>query len=271
MHVFQGLATVSGLQAGRTKARETDPVEPVAEERLRAIFPFLQPALRAMLQVQLLTGMRPGELCQLRPRDIDASGAVWLFRPERFKTRHRGGARVVAIGPRAQKLLDEFTPEDPDDFYFSPRRVVAEFHSGRTANRKTPRYPSHLAHNDARRVREPGSGRRPYYTTTGYGRAIARACERLHPLPAELAMHPGEKEGDWSKRLTDEQRAGVRAWRERHNFHPNQIRHTHGTAVRHQFGLEAAQVALGHARADVTQVYAERNLDLAVKVAAAVG
>lgn len=41
--------------------------------------------------------------------------------------------------------------------------------------------------------------------------------------------------------------------------------------MRHRYGLEAAQVALGHERADVTQVYAEKNLALAVKVAAEMG
>jgi hypothetical protein len=35
--------------------------------------------------------------------------------------------------------------------------------------------------------------------------------------------------------------------------------------------LEAAQVLLGHARADVTQVYAERNERLAATVAAKIG
>jgi hypothetical protein len=35
--------------------------------------------------------------------------------------------------------------------------------------------------------------------------------------------------------------------------------------------LEAAQVVLGHSRADVTQVYAERDLTLAEKVALEVG
>jgi integrase len=60
-------------------------------------------------------------------------------------------------------------------------------------------------------------------------------------------------------------RAGVPHW------HPNQLRHTHATEVRRRFGLEAAQVMLGHARADVTQVYAERDLALATKVAAEMG
>ncbi len=36
---------------------------------------------------------------------------------------------------------------------------------------------------------------------------------------------------------------------------PLQLRHTAATVVRSRFGLEAAQVVLGHARADVTQVY----------------
>jgi hypothetical protein len=41
--------------------------------------------------------------------------------------------------------------------------------------------------------------------------------------------------------------------------------------VRKAHGLEAAQVLLGHSRADVTQVYAERNEELAVSVAAKLG
>src|SRR5262249_13406156 len=50
--------------------------------------------------------------------------------------------------------------------------------------------------------------------------------------------------------------AGVAPWS------PNQLRHAYGTRVRRELGLEAAQHALGHSRADVTQVYAEGNLAL---------
>lgn len=52
---------------------------------------------------------------------------------------------------------------------------------------------------------------------------------------------------------------------------PNQLRRTAATEIRKRFGLEAAQVVCGHQTADVTQVYAERNLTLAVQVAKAVG
>ena len=47
---------------------------------------------------------------------------------------------------------------------------------------------------------------------------------------------------------------------------PNRLRHSAATEIRKQYGLEAAQVVLGHAAADVTQVYAERDLELARRV-----
>jgi integrase len=50
-------------------------------------------------------------------------------------------------------------------------------------------------------------------------------------------------------------------------WHPNQIRHSFATRVRAALGLEAAQHALGHANADVTQLYAERDGELARKAA----
>ena len=49
-----------------------------------------------------------------------------------------------------------------------------------------------------------------------------------------------------------------------HHWHPNQLRHAVGTELRKRFGLEAAQVVLGHATADVTQIYAERDMGLAI-------
>ena len=75
------------------------------------------------------------------------------------------------------------------------------------------------------------------YTTASYRRAIHRACDK----------------------------AGVEQWS------PNQLRHAMATSVRKELGLEAAQVALGHARADVTQIYAEKNLELASDVARKLG
>ena len=52
---------------------------------------------------------------------------------------------------------------------------------------------------------------------------------------------------------------------------PNQLRHSAATEIRKQFGLEAAQVTLGHSQADVTQIYAERDLTLAAEVMRKIG
>ncbi len=60
-------------------------------------------------------------------------------------------------------------------------------------------------------------------------------------------------------------KAGVPHW------HPNRLRHAFATIVRKDEGLEAAQVLLGHSRADITQVYAERDESLAIKIAAKIG
>jgi integrase len=49
------------------------------------------------------------------------------------------------------------------------------------------------------------------------------------------------------------------------------LRHNRATEVRRRYGIEAAQVALGHARADVTEVYAEKNMEMATRIAREMG
>ena len=136
------------------------------------------------------------------------------------------------------------------DFYFNPREAVAKFHADRSDSRVTPLYPSHVARNARVRVAAPARAAGGWYKSTSYGRAIVRGIEKANRALIEAAVEVGSHVPHW---------------------HPNQLRQTHATEVRCRFGLEAAQVALGHERADVTQVYAERNLDLAVKAAAEVG
>ena len=54
------------------------------------------------------------------------------------------------------------------------------------------------------------------------------------------------------------------------HWHPHQLRHTHGTEVRKVFGIEEARTSLGTGT-DVVEVYAERNLALAIEVATKIG
>ncbi len=55
------------------------------------------------------------------------------------------------------------------------------------------------------------------------------------------------------------------------SWSPNRLRHAAATEVRRQFGLEAAQVTLGHSKANTTEIYAERDHDLARTVALRIG
>jgi integrase len=55
------------------------------------------------------------------------------------------------------------------------------------------------------------------------------------------------------------------------HFHPNQLRHSYATRARAAFGLEAAQHALGHTRANTTEIYAERDQSLAARVVQRLG
>ncbi|HQX48935.1 MAG TPA: hypothetical protein PLR25_03455, partial [Planctomycetaceae bacterium] len=47
--VYEGLRTVAGLKKGRTSARETDPVQPVADEHVEAVLPHVSPQVAAMI------------------------------------------------------------------------------------------------------------------------------------------------------------------------------------------------------------------------------
>jgi integrase len=269
--VYHALAAVTGLQKGRTQAREKEPVGPVDDAVVDATLPFLNRFVRGLVEFQRLTGCRPGEACAIRRCDIDTGGPIWLYRPPHHKNLHRGQSRMIAIGPKAQQVLREYFTPNITDYLFSPVRAVKELRAERSARRKTPRYPSHMARNVAKRKRSPKRVAAEKYDRGSYGLAIDRACDRAFPPPGKLAQRDGETHAEWWARLTEKEKEEVKSWRKAHRWHPNQLRHSFATRVRKQHGLEAAQVLLGHSRADVTQVYAERNEDLAVAVAAKIG
>lgn len=113
--VADALRHLKPLQAGRTAAAEPKPRRPVGRGDLDKTLPHLHPnprrraVLEAMIRVELLTGMRPGEVCSMRPEDLDRSGREWCYRPaDGGKTFHLEKARKVWIGPEAQKVLAPF-------------------------------------------------------------------------------------------------------------------------------------------------------------------
>jgi integrase len=269
--VDQAVATLAGLQKGRTAAREKEPVGLVDDAVVDATLPFLGRHVSGLVEFQRLTGCRQGEACAVRRCDIDTPGPNWLYKPPHHKTAHWGKSRTITIGPRAQALLREFFTPEITDYLFSPRRAVEEIRAEPAALRKTPCYPSHMARKAAKWVKAPRRRPAEKYNTQTYGLAIDRACGRAFPPPGAQAQRYDETHEEWRGRLTPAERDEVKAWRKAHHWHPNQLRHSFATWVRKEHGLEAAQVLLGHSRADVTQVYAERDEKLAATVAAKIG
>jgi integrase len=264
---WRALTTVRGLEKGRTEARESEPVKPVSDADVEAVLPFLPPPVRAMVQLQRLTGARPGEVRLMRACDIDMTGAVWLYRPHSHKTKHRGKDRVIALGPRAQEIVKPFLKLDLQAYLFAPRDAVEALRAARRAARKTKVPPSQQDRRKRKPRRRPGDR----YTAVAYDHAIYSACDKAFPPPEPLGRCEGETLKAWAGRLTAAEREELARWRREHRWHAHQLRHAHATEVRRRFGLEAAQVALGHAQAQITEVYAERDLALAAKVAAEMG
>jgi integrase len=154
--VYQGFRAVAGLVKGRSAARETEPVQPVPEAFVDAVRPYVTPHVWAMIELQRLTGMRPGEACAMRACELDTTGPVWLHRPTRHKTAWRGKERVIPLGPRAQAVVREFLTARTEDYLFSPRRAREERFAALRAARKTKVQPSQVSRRKARPKLVPG-------------------------------------------------------------------------------------------------------------------
>jgi len=99
------------------------------------------------------------------------------------------------------------------------------------------------------------------------GRCDAREGKKVAPVPQHLLdavlpklTKPVAALVKLQRDIEMDDKLGVVAWRKTHRFHPHQLRHNAATELRKAFGLEAAQLTLGHASAQITDaIYAERD------------
>ncbi len=258
--IHHGLQAVSGLRRGRADVRESERVKPVAESLVDAVRPYVSRQVWAMIQLQLLTGMRPGEVCQMRTRDVDRSGVLWVYAPESHKTEHHGKLRRVVLGPNAQEVLRPWLRAEASAYLFSPREAMDERQAARRSARKTPLTPSQRS-----RTRKARPGRSPgeHYDTRAYAHAVAAACSRAFPHPT-LSASSGVISNPT-------QRGELAEWERRHHWHPNQLRHNAATRLRKEFGLDTARAVLGHSSTAVTEVYAELDQEKAAEAMSRLG
>lgn len=144
MSVHDNLKAIENLRKGRSIAKEPKKIDAVSIETIELTRIHLAERFSDMVQLQLLTGMRPSEVCELQIADVDTSEQVWIYRPRVFKTEHLSSdsSRVICIGPKAQLILEKYM--DVNGYVFKPTRK--------------------------------GSGDR--YNSREYRRAIHRACDR---------------------------------------------------------------------------------------------
>lgn len=277
--VFQQLKMVEALRRGRSAAVEKEPVRPVAGDLVDAIRPFVSRQVWALIELQRLTGARGGELFPLRPIDLqmDEKTGVWSYMPADHKTQHLGKGRVIYFGPRAQEIIRPFLAiREVDVPLFSPAEAEAERLTARHAARKTPMSCGNRP--GTNRTESPSKKPGDRFTACSYLKAITCGCDRAFTPPAHLRPGP-RKEGrgtesrrEFLAKLSSERREELKAWRTSHRWHPHQLRHAAATHLRRTFGLEAAQLVLGHSSALVTDaVYAERDNAKVVEVMKKIG
>lgn len=205
----------------------------------------------AMIELQLITGMRSGELVIMRTADIDRGGPVWVYTPTRHKTQHHGHERIVYLGRRAQAILTLFLKLDPIAYLFSPAEVAHERREAAATRRMTPLNCGNRAgtNRKGQPKRAPGAS----YTDATYARAVARACDKAFPPACDLAAQE------------------LKAWQKAHRFHPHQLRHAAATQFRRDYKLETARALLGQKSMDAAEIYAEMDMDKAREAMRAIG
>ncbi len=237
--VIVRLKSLEPLRQRKTRAPERDKVSPADIEHVAETAKHLSPTLKAMVRIQVATGMRPSELCVMRPCDIDMTDdSAWVYRPIDHKNAHRGKARSIPIMDDARAAVVPFLSRHPEAFCFAPAESVEWFRQQRATARITPLNEGNRRGKGSRKnVRNDATSRRPgsCFTRDSYRRAIERAAIK----------------------------AGVPHW------FPYQLRHLAATVVRDALGVEAAQALLGHSRPSMTEHYARLQERKAIEAAKA--
>ena len=195
--VYEALRTVAGLRKGRSAAKEKPPVKPVPDADVEAIRPHVSRQVWAMVELQRLTGMRPGEVVLMRTGDLDMAGDVWVYTSDPAQDRaprQVAGDLHRAAGPGDPAALAAGRPRG---LPVQPGGGDAGA-SGRAAGPPQDPGPAEPAGPvEGPAARRPGR----LYTVASYRKAIQAACRK----------------------------AGVARW------HPHQLRHAAATEIRKRF------------------------------------
>ena len=155
---------------GGEAAYETEDRCAVPIEHLRATAKHLTPVVRDMLTVQLATGMRPSEVCRMRPCDIIRTGDDWIYFPAEHKTKWKGAKRFVPLVGEARTVIENYLNRDPKSHCFSPTESMAWYRAKLKA--ECQGYGSYK-----KLKAEPKKSPKDCYDPHSYRQSIQRAAE----------------------------------------------------------------------------------------------
>lgn len=160
------LASVKRLQKGRSDAVDPKEIGPVDRHWVDLTIQHANPVVADMIEMQWLTGMRPGEVVVMRAIDIDRRGKVWLYTPASHKMEHKDKSRTIALGPKAQELAKRRMGLNTSAYLFAP----------------------------------PGGGQ--HYRTASYRRSIEYTLARMRKKKIEVPdWSPNQLRHSWGTRV----------------------------------------------------------------------
>ena len=115
---WQRLQAVEPVAKGQFGAIDNPRKRPVGDDIFHATLQHASPKVAAALKVLALTGMRTGELLQMRPQDVDMTGEHWIYRPQSHKTQNKTGDTLIAIPSAAVAILTGNMPKQFSDRWF---------------------------------------------------------------------------------------------------------------------------------------------------------
>lgn len=229
------LSALRGLPKGRCGVHDNPPVEAVPWALVKVALKQMVPTVRAAVEVQWWTGMRPSEVLAMTRRQLDVTGKVWLYKLAKHKGTWRGKERVVALGPKAQAILRPRLSLALDAPLFSARTAYEEFRAEKRKRRQTPPTKTMRDRDRRRELVEPVA---EFFQVDEYRRAIERACDKAD-VP---------------------------------RFSPHRLRHAAGTRIAAAEGIESARAALGHSDVSTTRRYAHgADVEIAKNIATRFG
>jgi integrase len=125
VNVHQSLLAVRILIEGKTTAPDHPPVTSADIVDVLKTIEHCHQTIADMIRVQLLAGMRPNEVCNMRLCDIDKTDPIsWVYIPFEYKTQHhKENIRAIPIIPECQEILNPYLERNektPEAFLFKP-------------------------------------------------------------------------------------------------------------------------------------------------------